>query len=95
MPLSRIAKGRRVSATSACLAWAALVMGEGCDNRIETEGEAPRIRMREVPVYPLAGRVRIDGHAPGRDGTVIVMLKEIRSLYLPHDRSPFARCEPA
>ena len=80
-------------------AWSFLAIGCcGSPNAEQIlDGEFPaQEKVERQKVFPLAGHVTIDGHAPGSDtNVVIVVLNETRSPQMPVEKRPRVICTPA
>jgi hypothetical protein len=79
-------------------AWMFLTIGCGGSPNAEQalDSHLKQEKVIRQKVYPLAGHVTIDGHAPGSDtNVVIVVLNETRSPQEPIEKRPRTICTPA
>jgi hypothetical protein len=72
----------------------------GCGNGEQTAEQALQAQLKQAnierhAVFPLAGRVTIDGKPPGSDTNVmVVMLNDVTKPDVPIKGRPYATCEP-
>jgi hypothetical protein len=79
-------------------AWSFLAIGCGGSPNAEQvlNSHLKQEKIERQKVYPLAGHVTIDGHPPGSDtNVVIVVLNETRSPQVPVEKRPRVVCTPA